>query len=228
MKLCGNSLPWVNQFKHLGNNISNDLAIDNEMNIKRAQYVNKCMELRQEFYFAAGETLFELNQIYNSHFTGSPFWNLFGKQMSHLESSYNQSVKNMFNLPLSTHHCLISPITNYSHIRITLYARFLNFVKQLKSTKKRTSRQLFYHIMNDVGSTTGNNLRKIMLQTNKDTVEVLAATDVKDMKYFPPAPEDEWRPTLLKELVNLADGTLEVDGFTTDEINQMIYEISVN
>ena len=75
--------------------------------------------------------------------------------------------------------------------------------------------------MNDVGSTTGRNLRKIMLQTNKDTVVVLSATDVKDMKYFPLAPEDEWRPTLLKELMKLADGTLVVDGFITDEIYQI-------
>ena len=229
MKLCGNSLPWVNQFKHLGNTISNDLGyIDNDMNIKRAQYVNKCMELRQEFYFAAGDTLFELNQIYNSHFTGSPLWNLFGKHMSTLESSYNQSVKNMFNLPLATHRCLISPITNYRHIRITLYARFLNFVKQLKSTNKKNSRLLFYHIMNDVGSTTGKNLRKIMLQTNKDTVDVLAVKDVNDIKYYPLTPEDEWKPILLKELTKLADGSLVVDGFTTEELNQMIYEISVN
>ena len=82
--------------------------------------------------------------------------------------------------------------------------------------------------MNDVGSTTGKNLRKIMLQTNTDTVDVLAVKDVNDMKYYPLTPEGEWKPILLKELIKLADGSLVVDGFTTDEINQMIYEISVN
>ena len=196
--------------------------------MKRAQYLNKNIELRQEFHFAAGETLFELNQIYNSHFTGSPLWNLFGKQMNNLESSYNQSVKNMYNLPLATHRSLIVPVTNCQHLRITLYSRFMNFVKQLKSTCKTTSRLLFHHIMYDVGSITGKNLRRIMLQTGKDTVEELTASDVKKIEYFPTPEHDEWRPILLKELIKVVDGSLVVDGFTNDEMNEIIHDICVN
>ena len=146
--------------------------------------------------------------------------------MTSLESSYNHSVKNMFNLPIATHRSLIAPITNYRHLRITLYVRFLNFIKQLKSTRKNASRLLFYHIMHDVGSNTGRNLRRIMLQTNKDTVDELATSDVKDIKYFPT--DEYWRPILLKEFIQLTDGSLVVDGFTTDELKLIIDDICVN
>ena len=146
--------------------------------------------------------------------------------MGNLESSYNQSSKNMFDLPLATHRSLIAPVSNYRHLRITLYLRFMNFVKQLKSTHKVASRLLFYHIMNDVRSTTGKNLRKIMLQTGKDTIDELTTSDVNKIKYFPT--DEEWKAILLRELIKVTDGSLEVNGFTTDELSEIIYDICVN
>ena len=53
MKLCGTNLPWVTSFKHLGNNISNQNCFtDQDIIVKRAVYINKCIELNQEFYFS--------------------------------------------------------------------------------------------------------------------------------------------------------------------------------
>ena len=73
MELCGNNLPWVNQFKHLGNTITNQGCFTNQdMNIKRACYVNKNIELNQEFYFADARTKFKINEIYNSHYLVHP------------------------------------------------------------------------------------------------------------------------------------------------------------
>ena len=98
MRLCGNILPWVSEFKHLGNTISNVGGLtDQDIVIKRAQFISKNIEIRQEFYFASARTKFLLNQIYNTHFTGSPLWDLFGNHAKRLEGSYNLAVKNMFN-----------------------------------------------------------------------------------------------------------------------------------
>ena len=109
LKLCGNNLPWVSQFKHLGNTVSNQGGfIQQDTNIKRATFVNKNIELNQEFYFANPKTKFKINQIYNSHFTGSPLWNLFSAENLRFDSSYNRSVKIMFDLPYATHCHLMS------------------------------------------------------------------------------------------------------------------------
>ena len=100
LKLCGNNLPWVNTFKHLGNNLSNQNSITgHDIDVKRAVAITKNIEMNQEFYFASPFTKFKINEIYNSHYTGSPLWNLFGNQALQFESYYNRAVKIMFDLP---------------------------------------------------------------------------------------------------------------------------------
>ena len=168
LNLCGNNLPWVSEFKHLGNTVSNyGDFIQQDTNIKRAIFVNKNIELNQEFHFADPNTKFKINQIYNSHFTGSPLWNLFSAESLRLESSYNRSVKIMFDLPYATHRHLIEPITGAKHVRTVLVSRFLGFIEQVRRSDKMVPKLLLSHISQDVRSTTGLNLRKIFCRQTK-------------------------------------------------------------
>ena len=55
--LCGNNLPWVDEFKHLGNHFVNAQNFTKQdVKIKRAQSITKKIELNQEFYFCHPET----------------------------------------------------------------------------------------------------------------------------------------------------------------------------
>ena len=228
MELCGNNLPWVNQFKHLGNTITNQGCFTNQdMNIKRACYVNKNIELNQEFYFADARTKFKINEIYNSHYTGSPLWNLFNEEAIRLESSYNKSVKIMFDLPIGTHRHLIEPITKQKHLRITLLSRFMGFIEQIKKSEKLIPKMFLSHIMSDVRSTTGLNLRNILLQTNKLSVDELKKDDTSSIKYHPTLADDKWKETLILEILDVRDNQLEVDGFSYEELNEIVEHICV-
>ena len=110
--LCGNKLPWVDTFKHLGNTVSNKFPFtEQDAVVKRAQYVQKNLELSQEFHFASCETKVQLNEIYNSHYYGSPLWNLCGRAVKSFESSYNRAIKVIYDLPLQTHRNLIETIS---------------------------------------------------------------------------------------------------------------------
>ena len=112
MILCGNPLPWTDKCKHLGINLENKTdGCEHDMKVKAAQYVGKNIELNQEFSFAHPATKIKLNQIYNSHFSGSPLWNLFGPGALGIESTYNKSVKVMLDLPFATHRNLIQLLT---------------------------------------------------------------------------------------------------------------------
>ena len=103
IRLGGNTLPWVNKFKHLGHTLTTDSDITGQdILIKRAEFINKSMELSQEFYFASSRTKFRINGIYNSHFFGSPIWNMFSKSCKSLLASYNRFVLLTFELPLTT------------------------------------------------------------------------------------------------------------------------------
>ena len=104
MKLNGDDLPWVENGLHLGNHVDNQInGMKKDTRVKRADYIQKNNDINQEFYFAHPRTKFHLNVIYNSHFSGSSLWNLFGRNVEMLENSWNLSMRIMFDLPLETH-----------------------------------------------------------------------------------------------------------------------------
>ena len=78
MMLCGNSLPWVKSTRHLGNKIEDKIdGTRQDLREKRSQFIQKYNEICQEFSFADSTTKIRLNNIFNTHFTGSPIWDLF-------------------------------------------------------------------------------------------------------------------------------------------------------
>ena len=73
IKLNGNDLHWVEKGVHFGNHVQNEMnGMKQDVNVKRARYIQKNNEINQEFYFAHPRTKFHLNCVYNSHFSGSP------------------------------------------------------------------------------------------------------------------------------------------------------------
>ena len=88
--------------------------------VKRAQYIQKNCEILQEFSFAHPLTKFKVYQIFNSHFYGSPLFDVFGRECQMLEKSYNVSIRMMFDLPRETHCFYIEKITDSPHLRSVL------------------------------------------------------------------------------------------------------------
>ena len=228
MKLCGNNLPWVNSFKHLGNTITNQHCFtDKDVIVKKAEYVTKCMELNREFHFADPQTKLTINQIHNGHYTGSPLWDLFGAETLRLESSYNRNIKIVFDLPLATHRHLIEPISEKRHLRIILASRFMGFIEQIRKSTKLIPRMLLHHIGCDVRSRTGRNLWQILLQTDKLCVDQLVKDDISGLKYHPTLPGDKWKEGLVKEILDLRSNKLEIDGFDEEELECILENICV-
>ena len=106
--LCGVPLPWVSGGVHLGNHINKTCdGMRQDIRVKRANFINKNIELNQEFLFSHPSTKVKLNSIYNFHFTGSALWDLFSREAVMLENTWNTAVGIMFDLPLQTHRNLI-------------------------------------------------------------------------------------------------------------------------
>ena len=65
--LCGNQLPWVERVIHLGVTLTNNSnPIEVDMDIKKARYIAKNIEINQEFHFSSSETKLRINDIYIS------------------------------------------------------------------------------------------------------------------------------------------------------------------
>ena len=223
-----NKLPWVNQFKHLGSTITNQKNImEQDIVIKKAMYVNKNIELDQEFYFCHPKTKFRINDVYNSHYTGSPLWDLFGKMSLQFESSYNRAVKLMFDLPLATHRHLIEPISGQRHLKIILISRFMGFLGQIRSSKKIIPKMLLNTIKEDTRSITGSNLRKIMLSSNENSVNFLTKSGAEKISYHPTTDDEKWKEMIVKEIIEVKNEQLEVSGFSSEELDDILEHICV-
>ena len=229
MRLNGRNLPWVKSGIHLGNTVENDInGMKQDTRVKRAGYIQKNNELNQEFRFAHPRTKFHLNAVYNSHFSGSSLWNLFGKEVKMMETSWNLSFKIKYDLPLLTHRYFVEPITGKNHAKTLMIKNFLKFCELIVSSKKEALKNVFLQIRRNVLTFTGSNLRKISSLMNKSDITELKSSLVKQNLVYEPIPEGEkWRISILEEIIDFHEEKLEIQGFERTELDEILEFICV-
>ena len=217
--LNGKVLPWVTSAKHLGCKITdNTNGLSKDIMEKRAQYINRANELDQEFYFAHTSTRVLINNIFNTSFCGSQVWNLFNCEAVRVEKTLNVSQRNILRLP---RNC-----SGTRHIRFVLLKSFLDFVTMIASSTKRVLGSMLSVVKNDCRSTTGNNLRKIMLMLNKNNLDPIAKYDLSNLLYAKVPPDDEWKVTLAKEIIDVRDKPTVLPGVSINELNHILESIT--
>ena len=107
-------------------------------------------------------------------------------------------------------------------------ARTLNFIEQIEKSSKKTSKLLLSHIKLDVRSLTGNNLRKMLLLTDKTNVNLLSRKDIMQIEYFPLTPDLTWKKTILCELLEYREDNYRISDFVEEEVNAIIDYLCVN
>ena len=224
MMLCGNPLPWVDRLLHLGNMVSNQIdGGQADINQKAAQYIDKNCNINQEFFFAHPICKILLNKIYNCHFTGCQIWDLFSKGAEKFYGTYNRSVKVMADLPLATHRYLIEPVSGQQHMSTTLMRNFLNFISKIRQSQKPVLRQLYSVVKDDVRTTTGSNLRNILLLTSLSSVDDLKPSIADQIKYQVISDRDKWRVPLIQEAIDMKNGVVSLpDGWSFDELEEIL------
>ena len=177
--------------------------------------------MRQEFYFADPETLIYLNQVYNSDFSGSPVWDLFCREQEMLENSFSVALRLMLGVPREIHRYLLEPLSKRSHIKTELIKRFLNFLRKIRKSEKKTLNYVLEQVSNDVRSITGKNLHHIKSRCGIEAWQNLSPRD--SIVPFRRIPESQnWRINLAKELIDFRNKKIDIDGFILDETNELL------
>ena len=222
--LCGNPLPWVDRIKHLGTTISSG-KIKSEQDImqKRARFIEKCNNISQEFPYAHPVTKVKLNTIYNSHFYGSSLWDFSCESFQKFESSYNRSVKIMYNLPYETHRNLIEPLSNLGFKKHVM-KKYLGFTSRLETSSKPVLRQLLDTVKSDVRTTTGHNLRSMMLLSGLSNINELKTSLIDSSDYNTLGENDEWRIGVISDIVDIrnGDGDLGQEEWSSEELDRIL------
>jgi hypothetical protein len=202
LKLCGNYLPWVGKITHLGITITNSKNIlETDMNIKKARYVARNIELNQEFHFASDVSKLRINDVYNSSWYGSVLYNIYSTETVKIESSYNRSVKIIIDLPYETHRSLIEPVSGLRHLSKTGSSRFLVMINSIRKSKKNILKCLLSEVERDVRSISGRNMRMIMLQREKSDITEVSVSDADKLPYHDLAEDEDWRTGMLLHLM---------------------------
>ena len=111
LSLNGNPLPWVEHAKYLGNYVVDAPdGLCKDAKSKRAMYIERNIEINQEFPSAHPEVRCKINRIYDSSFPGSVLYDLTSTPVSQLINSWSVSVRHMWELPVQAHRCLIEPL----------------------------------------------------------------------------------------------------------------------
>ena len=129
----------------------------------------------------------------------------------------------MADLPLATHRYLIEPVSGQQHMSTTLMRNFLNFISKIKQSQKPVLRQLYSVVKDDVRTTTGSNLRNILLLTSLSSVDDLKPSIVDQIMYQVISDRDKWRVPLIQEAIDMKNGVVNLpDGWTFDELEEII------
>ena len=225
--LDGNPLPWVNSVNHLGHILESDNSMKSDCLAKRGKFIGKVHSLLQEFSYVDSTVLARILTIYVTSFYGSNLWNLYSSEVTKLFSSWNVTIRNVFNLPWTTHRFFIEEVSGTPHPKTMLCTRVVKFWETLRSCKKNSVRFLANLVYNDKKTLTGKTVSNIAMDCRVERGELSRVT-VKNIRYFPPLPEDEWKVKLLRELLDIRDGRAAVPGLGYEEITAMITEICCN
>ena len=125
-------------------------------------------------------------------------------------------------MPVNNAYHYIEPMTEQPHLRKVLIKRYLSFLAKIKTSEKKPLKNLLELSMKDLRTTTGKNLRWIMLMTGKSTVDDLGPADADILEYHEVPEEESWRIDFAKEIINIKYGELEANSILKDELDHIM------
>lgn len=205
--LCGHYLPWVEKATHLGHELHESGNMEFDATVKRAQFVQKSVEIRTLFHWAAPPDILKALKTYCSDFYGSMLWKLDGPKARQVYSSWDIAVKLAWGCPRDTRTYLLQQVLmcGQTSARTDILSRYVRFFKALSNSVSKEVRILFNLISRDQQSTTASNFKLISICSNQDpwvssyqsVKEGLIRSEIVEIDPF-----DQWRVQYLKSLLS--------------------------
>ena len=87
LKLYGVNLPWVKTASHLGHELSDKCNMEQDMKVKRADFIRKSTEVREALSFAQPTQILQAVRTYCCSLYGAMTWSLFSDKAMHCRYS---------------------------------------------------------------------------------------------------------------------------------------------
>ena len=171
--LCGNTLPWVETAAHLGHDLHQSGNMEHDAAVKRAQFIEKSVEIRTMFDWASPTEVLQALKTYCSSFYGSMLWDLGGVKASQVFTSWDLAVKLSWGCPRGTKTFLLQQVLScgLSSAKTDILCRYGKFFRGLRTSVSMEVRVLSSLVSRDLQSTTARNLKLVKQASSQDPWE---------------------------------------------------------
>ena len=206
LMLCGRSLPWVERASHLGHELHESGLMELDTSCKRAQFIDKSVEIRTMFHWAGPAEILRALKLYLSSFYGAMLWDLAGEKARQVFSAWNTAVKLTWDCPRETKTFLVQTVlsSGMSSARTDILGRYPKFFYSLKKSACYEVRVLANLTSRDLRTTTGRNLRAVRDASGLDPLNSSSCkikTAIASRELVDVQPQDQWRTKYLWTLL---------------------------
>ena len=103
LQLYGVDLPWVSTATHLGNELSWECSMDEDMKCKRGSFISRSTEVRETFSFAQPNQVLQAVKTYCFDMYGAMIWPLYSAKAQAVFNTWSTCVKLAWGVPRATH-----------------------------------------------------------------------------------------------------------------------------
>jgi hypothetical protein len=190
---------------HLGHELHESGQMDVDISCKRAQFIDKSVEIRTMFQWAAPAEIMRALKLYLSSFYGAMLWDLAGVKARQVYSAWNTAVKLAWECPRETKTFLLQNVlsSEMTSARTDILGRYPKFFLSLRKSACYEVRVLAYLTSRDLRTTTGKNLKAVREASGLnpwDSSFAKVKSNIAENEQVNVLPEDKWR---IKYLWNL-------------------------
>ena len=224
LQLGNHLLPWVEHANHLGHELHQLCTMEYDANVKRAQFINDSVRIRESFQFAFPAQILQAVRIYASHWYGSMLWDLFGLRANQVYRAWSTCVKLSWNVPRSTHSYIVDNLLadSFYTVKQQLIGQYVQFVKKLRNSPSPEIYMVFSMVSRCARSNTGKNLLNIERETSCDPWTSSGWVIRESVKRADVPFNESWRIHYLKKLLDVRqetgvddDVSILIDGLCT-------------
>ena len=232
LMLGGRELPWVQSATHLGHELHETGSMDHDAKIKRAEFIDKSVEIRNAFKFASPVEILSALKTYCSSFYGSMLWDMSGEGAAKVFNAWTTAVKLCWDCPRNTRTYLVQQVLacGQSSARTDLLTRYSGFFKSLRTSTSVEVSTMANLVSRDIQTTTGGNLRLVeeasgLSAWNTSSGKLKEA--IGSLKIVECDPTDYWRIPFLNKLLGHRQEQSYL-GIDTEEISGLINSLCIN
>jgi len=182
MKLCGQTMEWTSEVKHLGNIVTHNLDEYKEFQTKIGQFIYQVNYLKSNFYNVSLRVLVKLFNAYCCCFYGCQAWNLKHKLIESVCTKFNRGIRILLKLPPTTHRKYLPHLIDAQPVFSQFCKRFFKMHTTMLNSPNPTVNSFTRIVLADPRSLTSNNLNAFKPNNNQlDPATAAEASIIKDI-----------------------------------------------